>query len=327
MYSEGDGAVGDLPVPISRWPEAGELSRQAEDKKSAVAVLWRPDAEVALIAATEAGAMLFAERQHDRFVVSTTRLIDPTDPHPRDVARQSAGPARNALDALCCAMFSDSQHPWSHRITRSGMTLSAAATRLAEQAEAPGVVDGAALTSDLTVGETVHQPSRTLAVRSGVAPGWRTNLWVYASLNDLAAGLRRGAKGRAATRAAVDLVSETGWLEGHRGWHFGGAVEAREPGSRARYVNWARLHLRADSIPATASEQAVLKIAASLAGGGPVDLAVALAALTRRDRALVRRALRRAALRRSRHPADVADHLVAPPPAVNYDAHRGAPVT
>lgn len=258
-----DGASGALPVPVSRWPEAGELSRRAEDNESAVAVAWRPDGEVALIAAAEAGEMLFAEREHDRFVVSTTRLIDPTDLHPRDVGRQSAGPARNALEALRCAMFSDSEHPWSQRMTRSGMTLSVAATRLAERAESPGVVAGAALTSDLTVGETVHLPTRMLAVRSGVAPGWRGNLWVYASLNDLATGLRRGAKGSAATRAAVDLVSETGWLEDHRGWHFGATVEAREPGCRARHVNWAELHRRADSIPATTSEQAVLKIAAS----------------------------------------------------------------
>jgi|ThiBio_1000_plan_1041568.scaffolds.fasta_scaffold02828_3 hypothetical protein len=320
------GPGGDLPVPISRWPRAGEMSHHEEDTESALTVRWSPNAEVALVAAAEAGQMLLAERKQDRFVVSTTRVMDLTDPDPADVERQSAGPARNALDALRCAMFSDSAHPWRHRMTRSGMTMSAAAMRLVEKAESPGVMNGAALTSDLTVGETVHLPSRVTALHAGAAPGWRSNLWVHATLNDLAAGLRRGAKGSAATRAAVGLVSETGWLHGHRGWHFGGAVQAREPGRRARYVDWVGLHRRADSIPATPSEQAVLKIAASLAGGGPVDLAVALAALTRRDRASVRRALHRATQRRRRHPADALDRLVGPPPSLNYDAQRNAPV-
>jgi len=116
MDSNDDAAV-DRPVPISRWPEVGELSRRAEDTTSGVALAWSPDAEVALIAAAEAGQTLFAEQVGGRFVVSTTRLIEPTDPQPGDIERQGAGPARNALDALCCAILIDSEHPWSQRVT------------------------------------------------------------------------------------------------------------------------------------------------------------------------------------------------------------------
>jgi len=178
----------------------------------------------------------------------------------------------------------------------------------------PGARHGAALTADLTVGDVVDPAVRVEQTRHGLQGGWRTNLWVSAALSELETGLRRGARTSAPARAAVELVIETGWLNGMRGWHLGSMVVARKPHQRERHIDWSAVLDRVDSLPASGSEKAVLRIAAGLAGGGPVDLGTELAELHHRHRRAVRRALRQATRINGHHSGDLFDRLTEPAP-------------
>lgn len=182
----------------------------------------------------------------------------------------------------------------------------------------PGATNGAAITSDLTVGETVDPAARVEQARRGVHGGWRTNLWVSAALHELETGLRWGARESAPQRAAVELIIETGWLYGLRGWYLGTMVNARTPGERERHIDWSAVLGRVDALPATASEKAVLRIAAGLAGGGPVDVGAELGQVSRRHRRAVRRALRQATANTGHRSGDRLARLVDPPPPVTY---------
>ena len=110
--------------------------------------------------------------------------------------------------------------------------------------------------------------------------------------------LRRGVGSDRAGRAAIELVAETGWTSGERGLHLLGAHTQATGDPQARTLDWhsvvRHIHTASDTLPATDSELRVLRVAASLAGGGPVDLREVLQGLTPAHRRAVRRALRRA---------------------------------
>lgn len=107
--------------------------------------------------------------------------------------------------------------------------------------------------------------------------------------------LRRGAASRPA-RAGVDLVIASGWTQGQRGHHLGAHVNAAHRDDGKRTIGWSTVLDAVDlqAMPGTPSELRVLRIAASLCGGGPIDVAAHINELDRWHRLLVRGAMRRA---------------------------------
>lgn len=110
--------------------------------------------------------------------------------------------------------------------------------------------------------------------------------------------LRRGAGTSPSRRASIELVIETGWTSGAPGLHLLGAhIEATDD-RQARILGWhdvvRHIDTARDALPATDGEVQVLRVAASLAGGGPVDLHASLFGMTPAHRRAVRRAIRRA---------------------------------
>ncbi|GAB3868632.1 hypothetical protein GCM10028801_44910 [Nocardioides maradonensis] len=156
----------------------------------------------------------------------------------------------------------------------------------------PGARWGAALTSDLTVGQQIAVKDHIRQARAGLKPGLRSNLWASVQIYELEAGLKLGARGDRALRAAIDLIRDTGWLRGERGFVLGGYVMAREPDSRARAIDWQQVAGHVDRMPGTESAKAALRVAVSLAGGAAVDFHDQLQMLGREDRRAVRRAVK-----------------------------------
>lgn len=160
----------------------------------------------------------------------------------------------------------------------------------------PGMKDGAALTSDLTIGERINVADRVHQVQTGAPAGIRTNLAISAIIDELERGLRKAATTRA-QRAAVTLIRSTGWLHQAQGWHLGTFVQARDPDNDERHLNWTTAAEQADQFADNPSKAAVLRIAASLAGGASVNLDSELAVLTGADRRAVRLAFKSATRR------------------------------
>ena len=114
----------------------------------------------------------------------------------------------------------------------------------------------------------------------------------------LPAALRAHARGLLAAEAAAEL------LIGHRAWLDRGDFTGRfvrldagtRPASATAAVDWpaAITALQAGDLPCSGSEQRVLRLAASLAEGIPVDLRTALTGLDAANTELVAAAVRHA---------------------------------
>jgi hypothetical protein len=109
----------------------------------------------------------------------------------------------------------------------------------------------------------------------------------------LLAALRAHARGLYCEQAAVEL------LIGHRGWldreDFAGRFVqvGGEPALRRAWVDWraAVTALTTDALACSASEGQVLRVAASLAAGVPIDLRAAVTGLDAGNVALVAEAV------------------------------------
>ena len=126
----------------------------------------------------------------------------------------------------------------------------------------------------------------------------RTKPGLTTGIEDLAAGLRAHAKGLFCAEAAVEL------LIGHRLWlcreefvgHFVEVAADLAGGGVLAFVEWraAVTALDAGRLPCSDSEGQMLRIAASVAEGVPVDLCGALTGLDATNIVLVTQAVRHA---------------------------------
>jgi hypothetical protein len=143
--------------------------------------------------------------------------------------------------------------------------------------------------------------------RLGVTPWWllipsaaAAALWLVSWFRQqpFDRRLRRGAGRDRVTRAGVDLAIASGWTKRSTdsNFHLGAHVFAADPRQDIRIISWDTVGeaLDRDSIPGDAGQLRVLRIAASIAGGGAVRLHEDLRGMTRTDAILVRRAVRRA---------------------------------
>jgi hypothetical protein len=115
---------------------------------------------------------------------------------------------------------------------------------------------------------------------------------------DLPAALRAHARGLFAAEAAADLLAaHRSWL--HRGDFTGRFVEVGRShgGTAMAAVDWpaAVAALQAGDLPCSGGEHRILRLAASLAAGIPVDLREALTGLDQTNTELVAAAVRHAA--------------------------------
>jgi len=112
----------------------------------------------------------------------------------------------------------------------------------------------------------------------------------------LATAVRTGASGICSLEAACELLIGTGWL--HRD-DFAGFIRTEIPdasGTEVAEIDWQALitSRNAGRLPCSGGENRVLRLAASLAAGIPVDLNHALSGLDHASITLVARAVRHA---------------------------------
>ena len=120
----------------------------------------------------------------------------------------------------------------------------------------------------------------------------------------LADAIRAGAAGLHALEAACDLVIGAGWLHRDDFSSFVSTVTSTTDGAtELAHIDWQALISSRDAgrLPCGSGENRILRLAASIAAGIPVDLNKALRGLDRSNIALVVRAVHHA---NGQRPAD-----------------------
>jgi hypothetical protein len=123
----------------------------------------------------------------------------------------------------------------------------------------------------------------------------------------LVAAVRAGASGLYSLEAACDLVISAGWL--HRGdftRFITTGTSLTDSTTEIAHIDWQGIITGRDTghLPCGSGENRVLRLAASIAAGIPVDLNDALSGLDQASISLVIRAVRHA---NGQRPADQAD--------------------
>jgi hypothetical protein len=127
---------------------------------------------------------------------------------------------------------------------------------------------------------------------------------VHPSEPGLAGAVRAGAAGLYSLEAACDLVIGTGWLHRDDFSSFVSTVTSITDGvTELAHIDWPAVIASRDSghLPCGSAENRILRMAASIAAGIPVDLNDALCGLDPASIALVVRAVRHA---NGQRPAD-----------------------
>ena len=113
----------------------------------------------------------------------------------------------------------------------------------------------------------------------------------------LAGALRAGATGLYPLEAACDLVISTGWLHRDDFTRFVTTATAlTDRGTELAHIDWQSVISSRDAglLPCGSGENRILRLAASIAAGIPVDLNDALSGLDQSSTGLVVRAVRHA---------------------------------
>ena len=113
----------------------------------------------------------------------------------------------------------------------------------------------------------------------------------------LAAAIRAGADGLYSLEAACDLVISTGWLHRDDFNCFVSTVTSiTEGATELAHIDWQAVVSSRDAglLPCGSGENRILRLAASIAAGIPVDLNEALCGLDQSSISLVVRAVRHA---------------------------------
>ena len=113
-------------------------------------------------------------------------------------------------------------------------------------------------------------------------------------LERLARAIRVGADGLCALEAACELLISTGWLHRDDFTRFIRTEIPRPAGTEATEIDWQAVITSRDAgqLPCSGGENRILRLAASIAAGIPVDLNHALSGLDHAGIALVVRAVR-----------------------------------
>jgi hypothetical protein len=123
---------------------------------------------------------------------------------------------------------------------------------------------------------------------------------------DLAAAVRAGACGHYSLEAASELVISTGWLHRDDFTHFIHTDTSLTNGvTELAHIDWQSVIAGRDTglLPCSGGENRVLRLAASIAAGIPVDLNDALSGLDQTSISLIVCAIRHANGQRPDHPA------------------------
>jgi hypothetical protein len=112
----------------------------------------------------------------------------------------------------------------------------------------------------------------------------------------LAAAIRAGADGLCALEAACELLIGTGWLHRDDFTRFIRTETLDASGTEVAEIDWQAAITSRDAgqLPCSGGENRVLRLAASIAAGIPVNLNHALSGLDHASTALVVRAVRHA---------------------------------
>ena len=112
----------------------------------------------------------------------------------------------------------------------------------------------------------------------------------------LAAAIRAGAAGLYALEAGCELLISTGWLHRDDFTRFIRTVTPAAAGTEVAEVDWQAVIASRDAgqLPCSGGENRVLRLAASIAAGIPVDLNHALSGLDHASITRVTRAVRHA---------------------------------
>jgi len=123
-------------------------------------------------------------------------------------------------------------------------------------------------------------------------------------LVSLVAAVRAGAAGLYSLEAACELVISTGWLRRDDFTRFISTGTSLTDGvTELAHIDWQSVIISRDTgiLPCSSGENRVLRLAASIAAGMPVDLNDALSGLDQASISLVVRAIRHANGQRPDH--------------------------
>lgn len=140
------------------------------------------------------------------------------------------------------------------------------------------------ITASLVVGETDGYPTPTTSLGHLIGPP--------TPIDRLSAALQANAKGLLCTEAAVGLlIHQQSWL--HRRDFVNNHVETATTTTNTARVNWAGAitALDAGRLQCSSGEGQLLRLAASLAEGSPIDLRAAITGLDATNTALVANAI------------------------------------